>query len=283
MSTPPESGVAEPLAGLVEALPYLSRYVGKTIVVKVGGSVGGEGTLLEDLVWLRRLGIRPLVVHGGGALISRWSARVGLETRFVGGRRYTDTETLDVVRMVLIGLVNSEIVASLNARGVPSVGLSGVDGGLLQARVRDEQLGLVGEVEAVELGPVRALAEAGYVVVVAPVALGPGGQVLNVNADTAAGAIARALRAEKLILCTDVPGVLDARGEVLGRLSVGQVRGLVESGVIRGGMIPKVEACVEALKGAPAAHIIDGRVPRALLRELFTERGVGTMMTSDER
>ncbi|MBI4494462.1 MAG: acetylglutamate kinase [Chloroflexi bacterium] len=266
---------------MLEALPYLSRYVGKTVVVKVGGSVGDEGTVLEDLAWLRRVGVNPVVVHGGGALISHWLAQLGRETRFVEGRRYTDAETLDVVRMVLVGLVNNDLVAGLNALGVKAVGLSGVDGALLQARLRDERLGLVGDVVAVDLAPVEALLQAGYVVVVAPVGSGPGGQPLNINADSAAGALARALRAEKFILFTDVPGVLDRQGNLISQISVGQVRGLMESGVLRGGMIPKVEACVEALETVPRAHIIDGRVPHALLRELFTDQGVGTMIAHE--
>lgn len=275
----PPSG--DPLAGLLEALPYISRYVGKTVVVKVGGSVGDEGTVLEDLAWLRRLGVNPVVVHGGGALISHWLAQLGRETRFVEGRRYTDAETLDVVRMVLVGLVNNDLVGGLNARGVKAVGLSGLDGGLLQARLRDERLGLVGDVVAVDLAPVNALIEAGYVVVIAPVGCGPGGQPLNINADTVAGDIARALGAEKLIMFTDVAGVLDEQGKLLSQISVGQVWEFMESGVIRGGMIPKVEACVEALKTVPRAHIIDGRAPHALIRELLTDSGVGTMITRE--
>jgi acetylglutamate kinase len=276
----PEDDAA--LGTILEALPYVARYRGVTLVIKLGGSVGDEGTLLEDLVQLYRLGVNPVLVHGGGAQISEWSNRVGLETRFVDGRRYTDAATLDLVRMVLIGLVNSEIVARLNASGVKAVGLSGLDGAMLKARLRDERLGLVGDVYQVDLEPLEALRRQGYVPVIAPLGTGSGGQALNVNADTVAGEIARAIGAEKLILFTDVVGVLGPDGALIPEISLGDVPELMESGVIRGGMIPKVEACVRALGGVNRAHIIDGRTPHALIRELFTDRGVGTMIVRGE-
>lgn len=265
-------------ATVVEAIPYIARYVGKTIVVKLGGSVGPEDTVLQDVVWLRQLGIRPVLVHGGGPLISEWLNRIGKETRFVRGLRYTDAETLDIVRMVLIGQVNSELVARLNAAGARAVGLSGIDGAMIQATLQDEELGLVGEVTAVDLTPIETLERGGYTVVVAPVALGPNGQPLNVNADTVAGEIARALSAEKLVFFTDVPGLLDAQGRLISELDPGDVERLRAEGVIRGGMIPKIDACLRALQTVPRAHIVDGREPHALIRELFTDRGVGTMI-----
>jgi acetylglutamate kinase len=264
-----------------EALPYIARYVGKTVVVKVGGSIHGDGTALEDVVTLSRLGVSPVVVHGGGPMISEWQGRMGLEPKFVDGRRYTDEMTLDLARMVLIGKANSDLVAHLVSLGARAVGLSGIDGGLIRARLRDPKLGLVGEVTKVDLGPVKVLMEAGYLVVVAPSATDDQGQPLNVNADSIAGDIARALRAEKLVMFTDVDGVLDANGELISALTVEQVRALIASGEIRGGMIPKVEACVRALDTVPRAHILDGRVPHALLGELFTDAGVGTMITRD--
>lgn len=267
-------------AAILEALPFICDYVGKTLVVKVGGSVGDEGTVLEDLVWLKRLGINPVIVHGGGPQISSMLGRLGVETRFVDGRRFTDDETLGVVHMVLMRL-NGQFVSYLDARGVPAIGLNGLDGRMLRASIRDERLGRVGDVHAVDLKPVQSLVQQGYVVVIAPIAGGPDSQPLNVNADTVAGEVARALAAEKLILFTDVPGVKDADGEVLTTLNRERVAELIASGVIAGGMLPKIEACMRALGTVPKAHILDGRVPHALLRELFTEEGVGTMLTAE--
>jgi len=276
----PDSGVRDPAQVLLEAIPYITRYVGRTIVLKIGGSVGEASTVLEDVVWLRRLGILPVIVHGGGPLISHWLQRIGKETSFVDGLRYTDEETLDVVRMVLIGKVNSDLVAQLHALGGQAIGISGIDGGLLRAVRRDERLGLVGDVVGVDLRPLEAVMGLGYIPVVAPLALGEGGQALNVNADTAAGELALAMKAEKLVFFTDVPGVLDEHGQLLARVTVSEVNDLLASGTIRGGMIPKVQACIRALGAVPRAHIIDGRVPHALIRELFTDRGVGTMLVA---
>jgi acetylglutamate kinase len=267
---------------LLEALPYIARFVGKSVVVKIGGSIGDDGTALEDVVTLHRLGVRPVVVHGGGPQISDWQARLGIEPRFVEGRRYTDELTLDLARMVLIGKVNSDLVAYLCALGAKAVGLSGLDGGMIRARLRDPELGLVGEVADVDLNPVRTMMEAGYLVVVAPSAADEHGQPLNVNADSIAGDLARALGAEKLVFFTDVVGVLDSNGALLSTLSVEQVRELIDSGEIKGGMIPKVEACVRALDTVPRTHVLDGRVRHALLRELFTDAGVGTMIVRQE-
>jgi acetylglutamate kinase len=255
--------------------------VGKSVVVKIGGSIGQDGTALEDVVTLYRLGVKPVVVHGGGPLISDWQGRMGLEPKFVEGRRFTDEMTLDLARMVLIGKVNSDLVAYLCSLGAGAVGLSGIDGGMIRARLRDPKLGLVGEVVDVDLTALRALMEAGYLVVIAPSAVDAQGQPLNVNADSVAGDIARALEAEKLIFFTDVDGVLDGQGSLLSSLTVEQVRELIASGEIEGGMIPKVEACVRALDTVPRAHVLDGRVPHALLRELFTDAGVGTMISRE--
>jgi acetylglutamate kinase len=263
------------------ALPRLAHFRGKTVVLKVGGSVGLEPWILEDIVMLHKLGVQTVVVHGGGPMISDWQARLGYETRFVEGRRYTDEQTLDVVRSVLIGLVNSDLVSGFSALGVPTVGLSGLDGGLIQATIRDAKLGLVGDVVHIDLRPLRAMQEAGYMVVVAPVGRNDDGRPLNINADTVAGDIARALHAEKLVFFTDVPGVLDRQGKLMPELSSDQVWDLIGSGEIHGGMIPKVEACVRALDTVKHAHIIDGRVPNALLRGLLTDDAVGTMFTSE--
>jgi acetylglutamate kinase len=263
------------------ALPRIAHFIGKTVVLKVGGSVGIEQWILEDIAALHKLGVHTVVVHGGGPMISDWQARLGYETRFVEGRRYTDEQTLDVVRSVLIGLVNSDLVGGFSALGVPTVGLSGLDGGLIQATIRDVKLGLVGDVVQIDLRPLRAMQAAGYMVVVAPVGRNEDGRPLNINADTVAGDIARALHAEKLVFFTDVPGVLDRQGKLVPKLSSDQVWELIGSGEIHGGMIPKVEACVRALDSVRQAHIVDGRVPNALLRGLLADEAVGTMFTSE--
>jgi len=276
--TRPETSV-EKTSVLLEALPYICEYVGKTITIKVGGSVGEEGTVLDDVVWLKRLGINPVLVHGGGAQISQRLDRLGVETRFVEGRRFTDQQTLEVVHEVLMR-INGEFVSYLNGHGISAWGCNGLDGEMLQARLRDERLGLVGEVEAVDLRPIKSLVSQGYIVVIAPLAAGPDSHPLNVNADTVAGEVARALQAEKLVLFTDVPGVLDSGGNVLPELSRQSVEQMIDDGTIRGGMIPKIQACLRALDTVPRAHVLDGRVPHALIRELFTNEGVGTMLTA---
>jgi len=263
---------------LLEALPYICEYVGKTVVIKVGGSVGEEGTVLDDVIWLKRLGINPVLVHGGGPQISERLGRLGVETHFVEGRRFTDKQTLDVVHEVLMR-INGAFVSYLNAHKVPAWGCNGLDGEVLRARLRDQRLGLVGEVEAVNLKPIKSLVEQGYVVVMAPLAAGPESQPLNVNADTVAGEVARALGAEKFVMFTDVPGVLDARGQVLAELTREQVERMLGDSTISGGMIPKIQACLRALDTVPRVHVLDGRVPHALIRELFTREGVGTMLT----
>jgi acetylglutamate kinase len=266
-------------SALLEALPYICAYVGKTIAVKVGGSVGEEGTVLDDVVWLKRLGINPVLIHGGGPQISRRLDRLGVATRFVEGRRFTDQQTLEVVHEVLMR-INGEFVSYLNGHGISAWGCNGLDGEMLRARLRDERLGLVGEVEAVNLRPIKSLVEQGYVVVIAPLAAGQDSQPLNVNADTVAGEVARALQAEKLVLFTDVPGVLNGNGQVVPELSRLEVEHMLEDGTIRGGMIPKIQACLRALETVPRVHVLDGRVPHALIRELFTRAGVGTMLTA---
>lgn len=283
MLTQPEvqPGIDANTSALLEVLPYICEYVGKTIAIKVGGSVGEEGTVLDDVVWLKRLGINPVLIHGGGPQISQRLDRLGVETRFVQGRRFTDEQTLEVVHEVLMR-INGAFVSYLNGHGVSAWGCNGLDGEMLQARLRDETLGLVGEVEAVNLRPIKSLVEQGYVVVIAPLAAGPASQPLNVNADTVAGEVARALHAEKLVLFTDVPGVMDDNGQVLTELSRMDVEQMIAYGTIKGGMIPKIQACLRALETVPRAHVLDGRVPHALIRELFTRQGVGTMLTSTQ-
>ena len=266
---------------LLEAIPYINRYVGKIVVVKMGGStMESEQTVLQDVAALKRLGIIPVLVHGGGPEISEWMRRIDKKPEFVDGLRITDQETLDVATMVLRGKVNAELVARLNAMGIQAVGLCGTDAGLIQATRRDERLGFVGEVVKVELKLLTSLMAQGYLPVIAPIGLGEQGQLLNINGDTAAGEIAAALCAEKLIFFTDVAGIKDADGKLLPQVSVADAERLIASGVINGGMIPKVRACIKALSTVGRTHIIDGRAPNALLRELFTDTGVGTMIVA---
>ncbi len=275
----------DPLSeALLEALPYINYFAGKTIVIKLGGStLGSEDTTLQDIVLLKNLNIQPVLVHGGGNAITEWLARIGKKAQFVRGLRVTDEETMQVVRMTLVGKVNTDLVSSLNALGVSAVGISGLDGRMIEARQLSPDLGLVGEVTHVNLDLLKTLVQAGYIVVIAPIGSGEGDQALNLNADTAAGEIAAALHAEKMICLTDVPGVKAGDGSLLSGCYRAKVRGLIKSGVISGGMIPKVQACLRALDGVRRAHIIDGRVSHALVRELFTTGGIGTMITNEEQ
>ena len=252
------------------------------VVAKIGGStLGGHDTTVLDVVALQRRGLRPVVVHGGGALISDWLSRLGLKARFERGLRVTDAATLEVVVAVLAGLVNKQLVAALAAAGGRAAGLSGADGGLLKAWRADESLGFVGEVADVDTRPLLDLLEDGIVPVVAPIALewgeeSPTGQLLNVNADTAAGAIAAALTARSLVFLTDVPGIRDGSGETLHALSAERAEELTGSGVIEGGMLPKVEACLKAAGAGCRSVITDGRAEGALLAAI--EQGKGTVV-----
>lgn len=266
---------------LVEAIPYINQFIGRTVVLKMGGSTMASGqTTLEDVAMLKQLGINVVLVHGGGPEISDWMRRVDKKPLFVEGLRVTDQETLDLAVMVLRGKVNSELVGRLNSLGVPAVGLGGADGALFQAVQRDPRLGAVGDVAKVDLRLVNLLQDRGYLPVVAPVGLASDGSLLNINGDTAAGELASALRAEKLIFFTDVEGIRDKDGKLLSQLTVAEAEGLIASGAVTGGMIPKVRACVKALTTVSRTHIIDGRVPHALVRELFTDTGVGTMIVA---
>jgi acetylglutamate kinase len=269
---------------LVEALPYIKRFHGQTVVVKVGGNAidrRKEETLL-DLVLLRYVGMRPVLVHGGGPEITAMSERLGLEARFRNGLRVTDAATMDVVKMVLTGKVNPELVASINRLGGQAVGMSGEDGPSIIAEKLDPELGLVGRVVQINPEPITAMIERSYIPVIASVGLGYDGNAYNINADTVAAEVAIALRAAKLILMTDVPGVLDGNRRVLSELTRSAAERLIAGGQVSGGMIPKLEACLRSLDGVPSAHIIDGRTPHSLLLELFTEAGIGTMVTAEE-
>jgi acetylglutamate kinase len=266
---------------LVEALPYIKRFHGQVVVVKVGGNAidkAKDQTLL-DVVLLRYVGMQPVLVHGGGPEISAMSERLGLTPAFKNGLRVTDEQTMEVVKMVLTGKVSPDIVASLNRLGGQAVGMSGEDGPSIIAEPISPEMGFVGRVVQVNSEPITALLNRGYVPVIASIGLGYDGHAYNINADTVAAEIGVALGAAKLILLTDVPGVQGADGGVVAVLSRDDARRRIETGEVTGGMIPKLEACLRSLDRVPLAHIIDGRVPHALLLELFTEAGIGTMVT----
>ncbi len=274
---------------LMEALPYIREFRNKTVVVKYGGAAMERADLKQpfalDVILLRLVGINPVIVHGGGPQIGALMKRLGKEPRFVGGMRVTDEETVEIVEMVLVGKINKEIVGLINHHGGQAVGLSGKDAGLIRARRRPHRLpggeevdiGLVGQVEAVNAEPIRLLEEHGFIPVIAPVGVGAQGETYNINADLVAGEVAAALGAEKLIHLTDVQGILDGQGRLLSTLSRKEAERLMQEGVIDGGMLPKVESSLRALEGGTAkAHIIDGRQPHAILLELFTRQGIGT-------
>jgi acetylglutamate kinase len=281
---------------LAAALPYMKRYTRQTVVVKYGGHAMGEQeaarNFARDIALLKQVGINPIVVHGGGPQIGQMLERLKIKSEFVDGLRVTDAATVEIVEMVLSGSINKEIVALINAAGGKAIGLSGKDGGLLRARKvartkRDPDsniekvldLGFVGEPERVDPAILAGLIQSDFIPVIAPIGLGPGGETYNINADTVAGAVASAMRASRLLLLTDVVGVLDKHKKLMPRLSVGEVRALIADGTIQGGMIPKVETCLGAVEaGVGASVIIDGRVPHAVLLELFTESGAGTLI-----
>ncbi len=274
---------------LTEALPYMQRYAGKSFVIKYGGHAMVNPELADvfarDIVLLKQVGINPIVVHGGGPQIGQMLDRLDIKSSFVDGLRVTDTPTVAVVEMVLAGAINKQIVSAINAAGGSAVGLSGKDGGLLRARKvvsPKGDLGFVGDPEKVNPQVLKALEGAGIIPVIAPIGFGEAGETFNINADTAAGAIAAAVGAARLLMLTDVMGVLDKDKQLIPALSLDEVRRLMEDGTISGGMIPKLETCVDAVEGGvEAAVILDGRVPHALLLEIFTRHGVGTLVSRD--
>jgi acetylglutamate kinase len=280
-------------AVLAQALPYMRRYAGHTLVFKYGGhAMGGAAvgdSFARDVVLLKQVGINPIVVHGGGPQIAQMLKRLGIETRSVDGLRVTDRETMEVVEMVLAGTINKQIVSAINAEGGCAIGLSGKDGGLIEATklvrarveggVRTEiDLGFVGEPRRIAAGVLDTFKQSDIIPVIAPIGVGAGGETYNINADTVAGAVAAAVNATRLLLLTDVEGVLDADERLISELTAGAARRLIAERVINGGMIPKIETCVQAVEGGvEAAVIVDGRVPHAILLELFTE-GAGTLI-----
>jgi acetylglutamate kinase len=289
--SPPDRGFApdQRAGALVEALPYIQRFRGAVVVVKFGGHAMTDAalatTFAEDVVLLRSVGLKPVVVHGGGPQIGEMLERLGKDTAFIDGLRVTDEETLDVARMVLVGKVGRDIVGAINVHGALAVGLSGEDGGLITAAPRDTALGFVGDVVSVQPGIVERLLAEDMIPVVSTIGSDGKGQAYNINADTVAGALAGALDAEKVIYLTDVPGLLtdiDDDTSIVARADVADLEALIEDNTISGGMIPKVRACIDAVgAGAKSAHMLDGRIPHVLLLELFTDAGIGTMVTAD--
>jgi len=281
---------------LIEALPYIQRFRGKTVVVKYGGNAMTEERLkhsfARDIVLMKLVGINPVVVHGGGPQIGKLLERIGKESRFVEGMRVTDAETMDVVEMVLGGLVNKEIVNLINGKGGRAVGLTGKDGGLIRARKltitkkgelpeQEEEIdiGYVGQVSSIDPSVVESLDQGEFIPVIAPIGVGEDGRSYNINADLVAGKLAEVLKAEKLMLLTNTSGVLDKEGKLLTGLDRQRVKALIEDGTIYGGMLPKVRCALDAVNGGVrAAHIVDGRVEHAVLLELFTDEGVGTLI-----
>jgi acetylglutamate kinase len=298
MTNTPETlrRATEQAAILAQALPFLRRYAGATIVVKYGGHAMGDPELSiefgRDIALLKQVGVNPVVVHGGGPQINAMLKRLAIKSEFVDGLRVTDAAMVEVVEMVLAGSVNKHVTELINRAGALAVGISGKDGGLIRAKKMTRtvtnadshiehvlDLGFVGEPEHVDVRVIHALTGSGLIPVVAPVGLGSDGQTYNINADDAAGAIAGALHATRLLMLTDVPGVLDKEGNLIADMSVAEAKALIANGTITGGMIPKVENCFEALGfGAKGCVILDGRVPHAVLLELFTEAGPGTLI-----
>ena len=270
---------------LVHALPYIQQYTGKIVVVKYGGNamINEElkDSVMRDIVLMSLVGIRVVLVHGGGPEITNLLEQMGKETQFVDGLRVTDKETVEAVQMVLAGKINKTLVNLLQTRGGKAIGLCGIDGGMIQAKTKDERLGFVGEITAIEPQPILDVLEKGYIPVISTVACDAQGNVYNVNADTAAARIAGELGAESLIAMTDISGILQDKDDpatLIPEIVVEEVWGLIESGVISGGMIPKVECCVEAIQwGVNKVFILDGRIPHAILIETLTNEGIGTM------
>ncbi|OEH86783.1 acetylglutamate kinase [Desulfuribacillus stibiiarsenatis] len=276
---------------LVEALPYIQRFAGKIVVVKYGGSTMGEDTssFIQDLVLMKQVNIHPVVVHGGGPEITNLLESMGVEVQFVNGLRVTDQAVLDVASMVLVGKINKQIVSQIQSYGGKAIGLSGIDGKLLLARKKQNtkvDLGFVGEVEQVNCKLLRGLIDEGYIPVIAPLGVDDQGQRYNINADTVAAAVAGELRAEKFVLSTNVPGIyIEENGvkTIISAIGAKKIEESIDNGQISGGMVPKVEACLEALnRGVNTTHIVDGRQEHVLLLELLTDTGVGTMVSRED-
>jgi acetylglutamate kinase len=264
---------------LREAIPYIDFLKEKTLVIKLGGStLENQRSVLQDIIWLQALGACPVLVHGGGPYINEWLDKLHMPTQFQNGLRVTDASTLDVVRMVLLGQVNAGLVLLASQLGGKAIGLSGTDGKMIYARIADKSLGFVGEIESVDPTLVQMLIDQGYIPVIAPLGQSADGDCLNINADLVAAHLAGALNAEKLIFLSNVVGICRRDGSLISELNEVEAQQLIEEGVITGGMIPKVFACLDALLAVPNVHIVDGREAHVLLRELFTDQGAGTMI-----
>jgi acetylglutamate kinase len=264
---------------LSQALPYLQRYADATVVIKLGGHDDAMEEFARDVALMRQVGVNPVIVHGGGPMINDMLKRLDIKSEFVNGKRVTDAATMEVVEMVLSGLVNARIVQAISEQGGRAVGVSGKDSGLIVCEPEDPALGLVGKPSKVNPRILRDLAEKGIIPVIAPLGMGENGETFNINGDTAAGAIAAALKADRLLLLTDVAGVKNAQGDVLTELTAAQINAMIADGSIAGGMIPKTQTALDALEGGVrAAVILDGRAPNACLLELFTEHGAGSII-----
>jgi acetylglutamate kinase len=280
---------------LAEALPYIRRFHGKTIVVKYGGNamtdIALQKSFAHDVVLLKLVGMNPVVVHGGGPQIEHLLERLNIKSQFVQGMRVTDADTMDVVEMVLGGAVNKDIVTLINQAGGKAVGLTGQDGSLIRARkmmisAKDDpaqkiDIGMVGEIASIDPGVIAALEQGGFIPVVAPIGIGEDGETFNINADLVAGKLAEVLKAEKLVLLTNTPGVLDKQGNLLTGITPRQIDDMVEDGTLSGGMLPKISSALDAARsGVKSVHIIDGRTPHSLLLEILTDEGIGTLIKS---
>ena len=286
-------------ATVSEALPYMRRFAGETFVIKYGGHAMGDAKLFEkfarDIVLLKQVGINPIVVHGGGPQIGKMLERLAIQSSFVDGLRVTDEATVEIVEMVLSGSINKQIVTAINRAGGTAMGMSGKDGNLIEAKkltrtTRDPDsniervldLGFVGEPSSINPGILYEMVESNLIPVIAPIGFGPDGETFNINADTAAGAIAASIAASKLIILTDVPGLMTKEKQLISEITIAETQSLIDDKTIHGGMIPKIETCIHALENdCEAAHILDGRVPHVVLIETFTEHGVGTMILRD--
>lgn len=276
---------------LIEALPYIQKLSGKIIVIKYGGNamINEElkHSVMEDITLLKYIGAQPIVVHGGGPDISAALKTYNVESRFINGLRYTDADTMSVAQMVLVGKTNKAIVSTLNAKGGKAIGLCGIDGGIIQCRKKttvvdgvEQELGFVGDIVSVDTHVLNLISDDRYIPVIAPIGTDESGQSYNINADTAASAVAAALGAEKLMFLTDIEGVKDSNDNIIYEISRKTALAMIDSGIISGGMIPKVQGCLDAIEaGVNKVHIIDGRVPHCILLEIFTDTGIGTMIT----
>ncbi|SNR96565.1 N-acetylglutamate kinase [Anaerovirgula multivorans] len=273
---------------LMESLPYIKAFHNQTVVIKYGGNamINEElkHTVIKDIVLMKYVGMNPVVVHGGGPEISEMMKKFGKEPKFIDGLRVTDEETMQITEMILLGKINRQIVSLINGNGIKAIGISGKDGNMIRAKQRDPRLGLVGEVEKIDISLIKTVADKGYIPVISPIAYGKEGETYNINADEVAGKLAAALQAKKLILITDVKGVMkdqQDKNSIISHIKSNEIRKYIEDQIIGGGMIPKVECCYDAVShGVERAHIIDGRKPHSILLEIFTNEGIGTMITN---